>query len=110
MNAHNIFEVFRAGKSVANPEAWKKGTVSVNTILVLISGALSVMNFFDCSFCNFKLTSEEQLNIALGIMTIAGIFNAGSTAATTEKIGISPKAPIASSESDIIQTIKDLQE
>lgn len=108
MKANQLMEVFRAGKMVANPKAWKTHTVTINTLLVLISGGLAILNMFDCSFCGFQLTAEQQLNIATGIITIAGVFNAGSTVVTTDKIGIKPKdvKPVDESLSD---DIKDLQ-
>ena len=108
MKINQLMEVFQAGKTVANPEAWKKHTVTINTLLVLLSGALAILHYFDCSFCQFNLTAEEQLSIATFIMTIYGIFNAGSTVATTEKIGFKPKTlePIPS---DLANDIRDLQ-
>jgi hypothetical protein len=108
MKINQLMEVFQAGKTVANPEAWKKHTVTINTLLVLLSGALGILHYFDCSFCSFNLTAEEQLSIATFIMTIYGIFNAGSTIATTDKIGIKPKDPIPVSQ-ELSQDIRDLQ-
>lgn len=108
MKVNQLMEVFEAGKTVANPEAWKKHTVTVNTLLVLLSGALGVLHYFDCSFCQFNLTAEEQLSIATFIMTIYGIFNAGSTIATTDKIGLKPKEPVPVSQ-ELSQDIRDLQ-
>jgi len=106
MNINQLTEVFNAGKCVANPEAWKKHTVTVNTLLVLISGALGILHYFDCSFCQFNLTSEQQLTIATFIMTMFGLFNAGSTIVTTEKIGLKPKQV----DSSLANDIKSLQE
>lgn len=108
MNAKQLLEVFEAGKTVANPQAWKNGTIKINIILVLISGLIGILNFFDCSFCQFTLTPDQQIGIATGIMTIAGLFNAGSTAATSDKVGFTPKdvEPVEQSLSD---DIKDLQ-
>jgi hypothetical protein len=111
MNISQLTEVFNAGKAVANPEAWKKHTVTVNTLLVLISGSLAILHYFDCSICGFNLTPEQQMNIATFIMTMFGIFNAGSTIATTEKIGFKPKnlQPIEEVDPSLANDIKDLQ-
>lgn len=108
MNAKQILEVFEAGKTVANPKAWKDGTVKINIILVLISGLIGILNFFDCSFCQFSLSPDQQVGIATGIMTIAGLFNAGSTVATSDKVGFEPKNVQPVSE-DLSNDIKDLQ-
>lgn len=108
MKARDLVEVFHAGKMVANPKAWKAGTVTVNTILVLISGGLGIMHMFDCSFCGIELSAEQQLNIAMGIITFAGIFNTGSTVATTDKIGFTPK-DVKPVDADLEKDLKDLQ-
>ncbi|CAB4126840.1 hypothetical protein UFOVP84_27 [uncultured Caudovirales phage] len=111
MKVNQLLEVFNAGKAVANPEAWKKHTVTVNTLLVLISGCLAILHYFDCSICTFDLTSEQQMSIATFVMTIFGIFNAGSTIVTTEKIGFKPKnlQPIEEVDPSLANDIKDLQ-
>lgn len=108
MKINQIMEVFQAGKTVANPQAWKKHTVTINTLLVLISGTLGILHYFDCAFCQFNLTAEEQLSIATFIMTVYGIFNAGSTIATTEKIGFKPKN-LEEIPSELENDIRDLQ-
>lgn len=108
MNISQILEVFQAGKVVANPESWKKHTVNINILLVLISGILAILHFFDCSFCQFDLTPEQQMNIATGIMAFAGIFNAGSTVVSSDKIGIAPKNAVPVDQT-LSNDIRDLQ-
>lgn len=109
MKISQMLEVFEAGKTVANPESWKKGSVNINVIMVLISGAVAVLNMFDCSFCDFQLTTEQVLGISTGIMTIVGLFNAGTTIATTEKIGVNNKLKIETLDEKLAKQIKDLQ-
>lgn len=104
MKVSQMTEVFEAGKKVANPEFWKQRTVDVNVLLVLLSGIIGVLNMFDCSFCNLELTPEQLLGITTGITTIVGIFNAGATVATTDKIGIKKKV-----STDLSDDISDLQ-
>lgn len=91
MKISQMIEVFQAGRSVSNPVAWKTGTVKLNTIMVLISGLIAILNMFDCGICNLQLTPEQIIGIATGIMAISGVFNAGSTLATSDKVGISLK-------------------
>jgi hypothetical protein len=90
MKITQMMEVFQAGKEVANPEFWKQKTIKANAIMVLISGIVAILNMFDCSLCDLQLTSEQIIGITTGITTIAGIFNAGSTMATSAKVGFKP--------------------
>ena len=87
MTKINILEAFQAGKCVANPENWKNHTVTANTIIVLVSGIVGIMNMFDCGICNLQLSPEQLIGISTGVMAIAGIFNTTSTIVTSEKVG-----------------------
>ena len=91
INIPQLMEVFQAGKTVANPEAWKKGSVNVNILMVLISGIITIFHYFDCSICGIQLSTDQIVSIATAIMAIAGLFNAGSHVATTDKIGFKQK-------------------
>lgn len=90
MKASDLMEVFQAGKMVAKPAFWKQKTIDMNVLVVLISGIVGVLNFFDCSFCSLSLSSEQIIGIATGICALVGVFNAGSTAATSDKVGLKP--------------------
>jgi len=91
MKISQMMEIFQAGKSVANPEFWKQKTINANTIMVLLSGLVAVLNMFDCGICNMQLTPEQLIGLATGITTVAGLFNIGSTMATSTKVGFKPK-------------------
>lgn len=91
MKISQMMEIFQAGKEVANPEYWKQKTIKANAIMVLISGVIAILNMFDCSLCSLQLTPEQIIGLTTGITTIAGIFNAGSTMATSSKVGFKPK-------------------
>lgn len=91
MKITQIMEVFQAGKQVANPEFWKQKTINANAIMVLISGLIAILNMFDCSICNLQLTTEQIVGITTGITTVAGLFNMGSTLATSTKVGFKQK-------------------
>lgn len=108
MKISEMMEVFQAGKEVANAAAWKNGTIKANTIMVLLSGLVFVINMFDCSICNMHLTPEQLVGLATGIMTVAGIFNTGSTMATSSKVGITPtkKKLVESSLNDDIEKLQ----
>lgn len=98
MKAQDLIEVFQAGKEVANPEFWKQKTINANVIMVLISGVIGILNFFDCSFCSIQLTPEQMIGITTGIVSIAGLFNAGSTMATSAKVGFKKKVDASLSD------------
>jgi hypothetical protein len=93
MKISQWLEIFQAGKAVTNPEFWKQKTINANVIMVLISGVIGILNLFDCGLCDLQLTTEQIIGITTGITTIVGIFNAGSTAATSEKVGLIKKKP-----------------
>jgi len=110
MKINNMMEVFQAGKMVANPESWKNGTVKLNTIMVLISGVIWILNMFECSLCNIQLSADQVIGIATGVMSIAGIFNAGSTLATSEKVGFTAKpSKVEVIDSDLNDDIENLR-
>lgn len=91
MKISQMMEIFQAGREVANPEFWKQKTINANVIMVIISGIVGVLNMFECSICDLQLTSEQIIGITTGITTIVGIFNAGSTMATSSKVGFKTK-------------------
>jgi hypothetical protein len=94
MKIKEMMEIFEAGKQVAKPAYWKQKTIDINKIILVISGAVGILNMFDCSVCNLHLSSEQLIGIATGVMSIASIFNMGSTAATSTKVGLlKPQKP-----------------
>jgi hypothetical protein len=106
MKLGNIMEVFKAGKMVVNPTFWKQKTIDLNTLVVVISGIVGIINFFDCSWCNLNLTTEQVVGIATGIVSLVGVFNAGSTAATSEKVGaVNPKITAIFKKKPVVQEV-----
>ena len=110
MKFSQMMEIFQAGKSVANPEFWKQKTINANTIMVLLSGLVAILNMFDCGICNMHLTPEQLIGLATGITTVAGLFNIGSTMATSTKVGFKPKATATISEEVVEETIEEVEE
>lgn len=106
MKANDLMEVFKAGKEVADPAFWKQKTINGNVLMVLISGIIGIINFFDCSFCNIELSPDTIVGISTGIVAIAGAINAGSTMATSTKVGIG-KTKV---NQELADDIKKLQE
>lgn len=67
----NIFRLFRAGESVANPTMWKTGQITV-TLLVpfLVAFSDTLREVFGLSI---SITDTDIANIALGIITVANV-------------------------------------
>lgn len=78
--------VLRKGRIVANPEAWKKGQVTVNLLFGFFSAVVVALRLFGI---DLGLTDDQLLEIATGIFTVVGVlFNPYVTIATTQKIGL----------------------
>jgi uncharacterized membrane protein len=77
---------FRKGQIVANPEAWKKGQITVAILTPLILGSCSILSYF-----GIDLQVDETLanQIALAIISVVTVV---LTITTTKKIGLSAKA------------------
>lgn len=91
MKVNDLMEVFQAGKEVANPAFWKQKTINANVIMTLLSGIVFIINMFDCSICDIQVTSDQLISVSTGIIAIAGMLNAGSTMATSSKVGLKTK-------------------
>jgi hypothetical protein len=102
MKVSEMMEVFKAGKEVANPAFWKQHTINLNTLMVAISGLVYILNMFECSICDLQLSHDQLINIGSGVVAIFGAINAGSTMATSTKVGIKPKAKVDQSLADDI--------
>lgn len=82
-----IFEVFKYGKSVADPALWKNRQLAVNNFVALASAALVVACGF--GYC-YNIPEDTFRGLGEGIAAIFGIlavFNSGTTMATSEKVG-----------------------
>jgi hypothetical protein len=77
-----VWEVFQAGKSVADPKAWKMHQVSANAIAALLFAIVQLAKA--CGY-DFGIDMQTCADIAIGILAIA---NVGLTVATTKHIGL----------------------
>lgn len=82
----NILEVFKLGKIVTNPKAWKQGQITVGILVSLFSSLL----YFGQTFgLDFYVPQDVLNSLATLIIFIFGLFiNPALTIATTEKLGV----------------------
>jgi hypothetical protein len=85
----NVPEVLQKGKLVSNPEAWKRGQVTVSVIAGLLAALVAVSKAFGYEI---GITDEELTAIGTSVIAIYGIFVSPTiTIATTDKLGAKPK-------------------
>lgn len=83
----NLPEIFKQGKMVSNPEAWKKGQITAGVLAGFIGAIVTAARAFGY---DLPLTDEEILTIGSAVVTVTGLFwTPAVTVATTDKIGIS---------------------
>lgn len=84
----DIVDVFRKGKSVANPELWKNLGATSAALAGLASSALAVAAAFGY---RIDLDGAAVEAIAGGIAGVLFLFNGGVHLASSEKVGLPAK-------------------
>jgi hypothetical protein len=80
-----FLELFKQGKEVANPAAWKNGTVGVNAV----AGTLGAIAAIAAAFgYDFGLSEEVLQQIAGAVVAVAGSVNAVMHVVTSKKVGL----------------------
>lgn len=82
-----LLAVFQAGKTVANPAAWKSGQVTANMVAAVLSFLLLLLKGTPY---DPQMDDQTVLLLAGGIF---GLLNWLFTVASTDKIGITGRAP-----------------
>lgn len=82
-----FYNVFRAGESVANPAAWKKGQITTGILAAFLGAVVALAKAFGYEL---PLTDEQLAQIGGAVLAIVGLFNTGATAASSDKVGIVP--------------------
>ena len=99
-----LLQVFRKGKEVANPGAWKNAQI----VAGLLTAILSVLAAFGY---DFGISQSDILLIAGGVVGVGGAI---ITVITSQKVGFRQKSPatelppinlVARSESDSVQPV-----
>lgn len=84
----DIIDVFRKGRSVANPELWKNLGACSAALAGVGSSALAVAAAFGY---RIDLDRDALEAIAGGIAGVLFLFNGGVHLATSDKVGLPPK-------------------
>lgn len=81
--------VFRKGKVVANPTAWKTGQITGS----VLAGALGAVIAFAKTFgYNLPISDDQLLTIGGSIVAIVGVFlNPTATIVSSDKVGLSAR-------------------
>lgn len=82
-----FYNVFRAGESVANPQAWKTGQITSGVLAAFLGALVAAAKAFGYEL---PLTDEQLAQIGGAVLAIFGLFNTGATAASSEKVGLLP--------------------
>lgn len=80
-----FLDLFKQGKEVANPAAWKNGTISVNAVAGLLGAIAAIAAGFGY---DFGLSEETLQQIAGGAIGVAGAVNAVMHVVTSKKVGM----------------------
>ncbi|MFZ6773018.1 hypothetical protein ACO0LB_09930 [Undibacterium sp. SXout7W] len=83
----SFYNVFRAGQSVADAVKLKNKQLILNALVALFSGVIGIGKIYGY---DFHLTPDDITHIAGVGAVLIGLFNAGATVASTDKIGILP--------------------
>lgn len=85
-----FWSLFHAGKRVANPVAWKMGTVSVEAVRAFLSALVAVVFVFTGMEVEVGEAVIDSLAVSLvAIVPMAvSLFNIVSTVVSTAKIGL----------------------
>ena len=80
-----LFRLFRKGNEVANPEGWKNGQVTVNTVAAFLAALLAAANAFGY---RLPVSDDAVLSIAGGLFALANVI---VTIITSKRVGIAAK-------------------
>ena len=83
-----LFKVFRKGNEVANPEGWKNGQVTANTVAALLTAVLAALDAFNI---HFPVPDGAVLAIAGGLFAAV---NVGITLASSKRVGLPGLDPL----------------
>jgi predicted lipid-binding transport protein (Tim44 family) len=93
----DLYAVFRTGEMVANPTAWKKGQMTGGLVAGLLGALVALAKAFGHEI---PLTDEQLLQIGGAVVAIFGVFNAGATVVSTDKLGLSTRCDNAAATGD----------
>jgi len=93
-----FYNVFRQGQAVADAAKLKNKQLLANTLAVLLASIVGVGKMYGY---DFHLTPDDLNSIAGVGAVVFGLFNAGATVASSDKIGLPAKQSDSASESPV---------
>lgn len=81
-------QLFRVGKIAANPEAWKKGQITVGILVSILTAALAVAKGYGY---DLPMSNEDLVTVASFILFVIGLFDITATTVSTKKVGLPAK-------------------
>lgn len=84
----DLLRALQAGKELSNAETWKKTQLWTNSLVVLLTSAISVAASQGYAI---PLTGEQISTLVAALAVVVGLFNSYTTVATTSRIGLQPK-------------------
>ncbi|MFZ6726148.1 hypothetical protein ACO0K2_11705 [Undibacterium sp. MH2W] len=90
-----FYNVFRQGQAVADAAKLKNKQLLANTLAVLLTSIVGVGKMYGY---DFHLTTDDLNSIAGVGAVVFGLFNAGATVASSDKIGLPAKQSDPASE------------
>ena len=85
MTIGNLFTALRQGYVLKNPATWKNQQLAVNALAAVIGAAIAIANEL-----GYSIRLSDDIVAAAGLV-VWGVYNAYTTVATTDKIGLRPK-------------------
>jgi uncharacterized membrane protein len=82
-----VLALFRKGNAVADPALWKNGSITVMAIVPVLLALVRVAQAFGV---DVQVSDADANAIALGIVSLVGVF---SHVITSEKVGLPPVSP-----------------
>jgi hypothetical protein len=92
--ARTAMALFKKGKRVSNPEAWKKGQVAascVSAFLLACVGALAAFTGISLEVAGETLDALS-VGLVVAVPALVAVYDAIATVITTNKIGLSDES------------------
>lgn len=88
-----FLSVFRKGRQVANPAAWKAGQITGSVLAGLLGAIVALTKVFGYEL---PLSDDQLLAIGSAIVAIVGLFiSPAITTATSEKVGLQSEGEVS---------------
>lgn len=88
-----LIEVLRKGRAVSDPRTWKQRHLAVAALSGLLSAIAAALAAF--GVVSIEISTDDAVAIAGGLFSLYCLFDAASTAATSDKVGLPDVDPPA---------------